>query len=68
MQIHVVNHPIPLERKVRANRPSCPCKGAKLIPVEGVVKKVIHNHTGYWYYLDIGTTIKGEWVTDVVAP
>lgn len=68
MQIHVVNHPIPLDRKIRANRPSCPCKGAKLIVVEGTVSKVIHNNTGYWYYLgDAGVTVKGEWVEAVVG-
>lgn len=61
----VVNHPIALEKRVHALRPSCPCKGAKLEPVEGVVKKVIHNQAGWWYYLDIGVTVKGQWVDAV---
>lgn len=64
-QIHVVNHPIPLEKKVSAMRPSCACRNAKLERVEGVVKKVIHNQAGYWYYLDIGVTVKGDWVETV---
>lgn len=68
MQVHVINHPIKLGAKIHANRPSCPCKGAKLIPVTGTVGKVIHNHTGYWYYLtDVGVTIKGEWIEAVIA-
>lgn len=60
-----VSHPIALETKVVANKPSCPCKGATYSLVEGVVKKAIHNQTGYWYYLDIGVTVRGEWIQSV---
>ncbi len=62
-----VTHPIPLDTKVVANKPSCPCKGASFTLVEGVVKKVIHNQTGFWYYLgDIGVTVRGEWIQSIV--
>jgi hypothetical protein len=60
-----VTHPIAIDRKVVANKPSCPCKGATYSLVEGVVKKVIHNQTGFWYYLDIGVTVRGEWIQSV---
>jgi hypothetical protein len=61
-QIPSVAHPIPLETKVTVLKPSCPCKNAKYETVTGVVKKVIQNQTGYWYYLDIGITVKDAWV------
>lgn len=61
-QISGVVHPLPLETKVTAMKPSCPCKNAKYEQVTGVVKKMIQNQSGYWYYLDIGITIRGEWI------
>lgn len=61
-QISRVTHPIPLETKVHALRPSCPCKNAKHEAVDGVVKKIIQNQAGFWYYLDTGITIRGDWV------
>lgn len=64
-QIYSVQHPIDLNKKVQANRPTCACKNAKFELVEGKVLKVIHNNTGYWYFLDSGITIKGAWITDV---
>ena len=57
-----VPHPIAMDKKVMALRPSCPCKGATFERVEGIIKKVIHNQTGYWYYLSVGITIKADWV------
>jgi hypothetical protein len=62
-----INHPLSVGQLVRANRPSCPCKAAKLIPVFGRIGKVISNNSGHWYYLsDAGVTVKGEWITEVV--
>lgn len=61
-QIISINHPIPLETKVTAMRPSCPCKNATYEEVKGVVKKIIQNQAGFWYYLDVGITIRGDWV------
>jgi hypothetical protein len=61
-QIISINHPIPLETSVTALRPSCPCKNAKYEEVKGVVKKIIQNQAGFWYYLDVGITIRGDWV------
>lgn len=67
MQIHVVNHPLKEGQVVRANRPSCQCRGAKIESVQGTIKKVITNHAGVWYYLgDVGITVKGEWVQEVI--
>lgn len=69
MQINVVSHPISLEKEVSVARPSCQCRGAKIEHIVGVVKKVIKNNTGYWYYLDVGkgsgVTVKADWVTSV---
>lgn len=64
-QISNIEHPLPLETKVTAMKPSCPCKNAKYEKVVGVVKKLIHNPSGYWYYLDIGITIRGEWIQHI---
>jgi hypothetical protein len=57
-----VEHPVAVGITVVANRPSCPCKGATFSLVEGAVRKVIHNQTGYWYYLSTGITVRGEWI------
>jgi len=62
-QIYVVDHPVALGKRIRAQRPSCACRGAKIEQVEGTVGKVIHNSSGYWYYLtEPGVTVKGQWV------
>lgn len=60
-------HPLPLNTKVRASKPSCPCKGAQIIVVEGTVAKIINNNSGTWYYLkEPGVTVKSEWVTNII--
>lgn len=58
----IVSHPLPLETKILASKPSCACKGAKWSDVEGTIKKSINNNSGLWYYLDIGVTVKSDWV------
>ena len=65
MQINVVEHPLALGRIVKANRPSCACRSATTVPVEGEIRKVIQNTLGIWYYLDVGITIRAEWVASV---
>lgn len=65
MQINVVSHPIALEKVVSVTRPSCQCRGAKLEHLQGKIKKVIKNNSGFWYYLDTGITVKAEWITEV---
>lgn len=64
-QIFVVDHPIALGKRIHAMRPNCPCKAAKLEPVEGVVQKVIQNQSGVWYFLSTGITVKAAWVDNV---
>lgn len=62
-----VQHPIAVGKRIIADRPSCPCRGAQIIKTEGVVGKVIQNNAGFWYYLtDVGVTVKGEWVKAVL--
>lgn len=60
------NHPLPLNTKVRANKPNCPCKGGGTTPVSGSILKIINNQMGYWYYLDIGSTVQDKWITDIL--
>lgn len=60
-----INHPLPVETKITAMKPSCPCKNASYEAVTGIIKKVIQNQSGYWYYLDIGITIRGIWIQTV---
>ena len=56
-------HPLAVDTKITAMKPSCPCKNAKYEQVVGIVKKVIQNQAGYWYYLgDIGVTVRGDWI------
>lgn len=61
-----IDHPLSLETKVRADKPNCPCKGGGTTPIIGIIKKVITNQTGNWYYLDVGSTISEKWVTDIL--
>lgn len=61
-QFNDIQHPLSTETRVTALRPSCPCKNAKYEQISGVIKKVIQNQAGYWYYLDTGITIKGDWI------
>lgn len=55
-----IHHPLLMGTKVKGSRPSCACRGAKMIPFEGTIKKVIVNRSGTWYYIDIGVTVKAE--------
>ena len=60
-----IDHPLALEKFVIAKRPSCACVGAHMIMSEGVIKKVIKNNSGHWYYLSTGVTVRDIWITDV---
>jgi hypothetical protein len=62
-----IKHPLTLGTTVRATKPSCACRGAKMINVGGKVLKVITNHSGTWYYLDSGTTVKADMITSIVS-
>ncbi|TFG98709.1 hypothetical protein E4H12_05270 [Candidatus Thorarchaeota archaeon] len=66
MSVPIV-HPLAVGVSVAGKKPTCACKGGNKVPVSGKILKVIKNHTGTWYYLDIGTTIKSEWVETVIA-
>lgn len=66
MQINVIPHPIAVDTVVIVNRPSCQCRGAKIETVQGQIKKVITNQAGIWYYLDVGVTVKADWVQSIV--
>lgn len=57
MSLTVV-HPLMLNTKVRATVSGCACRGGKLELIEGTVLKVITNQQGFWYYLDLGRTVK----------
>lgn len=66
MQVPLTNQPLPLETHVRANKPRCACKGGGHEVVIGAIKKVITNHTGYWYYLSNGSTISESWIIETL--
>jgi hypothetical protein len=65
-QIINITHPLALETKIKATRPKCSCKGGGVEVVLGVIKKVITNHTGHWYYLSNGITVQSSWVIEVL--
>ena len=62
----IITHPLALQTSVIAEKASCACRGAKLITVTGKILKVINNHTGTWYYLDSGTTVKSDSVKSIL--
>lgn len=62
----MIKHPLSVGMKIEANKPQCPCKGASFKLITGTILKVITNHTGHWYYLDLGITVKDQWVTKVI--
>ncbi len=68
MQVFRFTHPLPLSAQVTASKPSCPCKGATYETLVGKIEKIIKNQSGYWYYLDIGITVRDIWITDVTSP
>ena len=57
-----IKHPLPLNTHLEAVKPSCACRGAKMVQVSGKILKVITNFSGIWYYLDSGVTVKSDWV------
>jgi hypothetical protein len=65
-QTIAINHPLALETKIKAGRPRCSCKGGGTDIVLGVIKKVITNHTGNWYYLSTGITVQDKWVIEIL--
>lgn len=65
-QLSNIQHPLPLETKVQANRPKCPCKGGGTEVIQGSIKKIIKTHTGNWYYLSTGTTVQDQWITAIL--
>lgn len=60
-----ITHPLKEGQIVVGNKPVCPCTGQKFKQVSGIIKKVIRNQSGYWYYLDSGITIKDNWIISV---
>ena len=62
-----ISHPIALQKLVEAEKPTCPCTGAKFVNVRGKVLKVINNPSGVWYYLDCGVTVKADWIKRIVG-
>jgi hypothetical protein len=61
-----ITHPIALETIIEANKPQCPCKGASYARIVGRIKKVITNHSGYWYYLDTKVTVPAHQVIRIL--
>jgi hypothetical protein len=54
----ILNHPLALNTKIRAAVTGCACRGGRIEIVEGIILKVILNHTGTWYYINTGRTVK----------
>lgn len=65
-QIFNIQHPLPLETAVKANKPNCPCKGGGVTAITGRIKKIINNQTGNWYYLDSGSTVSEKWIIEII--
>lgn len=63
--INNINHPLPLNTKIKADKPNCPCKGGGTSTTIGTISKIIQNQSGIWYYLSSGTTISSKWITQI---
>lgn len=61
-----INHPLPEGTRVKAMQKTCACQGGKMRVIEGKILKTIVNHSGTWYYLDIGATIKADLIQQVI--
>ncbi len=63
-----VSHPLELGTKVKSKKPPCSCKGpgAPWETTTGIVRKVINNHNGIWYFLSSGSTVKADWISEVL--
>lgn len=61
-------HPLELNTKVISSKPPCTCKGpgAPWEQTTGLVRKVINNHSGVWYFLSSGSTVKSDWIIEVI--
>lgn len=61
-------HPLAVNTKVLSDKPPCACKGpgAPWETTKGIVRKVISNHNGVWYFLSSGSTVKSEWIKEVL--
>lgn len=60
-------HPLELNTVVVATKPPCSCKGpnAPWEETVGTIKKVINNHSGVWYFLSSGSTVRSDWITEI---
>lgn len=61
-----VVHPLAVNMRIQASFRQCACRGAQFKTITGKILKVINNHSGTWYYLDAGMTVKADWVTAVI--
>jgi len=61
-------HPLELNTKVKSIKPPCSCKGpnAPWEETVGIVRKVINNHSGTWYFLSSGSTVRDEWIQEII--
>lgn len=62
----MIKHPLTVGTKVEASQKTCACSGGKYKTVTGTILKTIVNHSGTWYYLDTGATIKSDLVRSVL--
>lgn len=63
-----IEHPLKQGTTVEGTRSSCACRGSKQVPFKGIIKKVITNRNGTWYYLDIGVTVKSDVISAASNP
>ena len=61
-----LKHPLREGNEVIARIKTCACTGGQPIEVRGIIQKVIHNQSGYWYYLSTRHTIKHDNIVKVL--
>lgn len=63
-----ITHPLALNTKVNAIRPTCACRNPKMEAFDAVILKVIHNHNGkIFYYLSNGVTVESDKIQYVIT-
>jgi len=63
-----VQHPLTVNTIVKSAKPPCACDGpnAPWTETTGIIRKVINNHSGTWYFLSSGSTVRADWIKEVV--
>lgn len=61
----IIQHPIPIGKRIKSNYPACACTGKKFTELTGEIVSVEYKLSAHWYLLKNGHRVKDEWVLEV---